>query len=245
MNTGNPFIIRRGGAGGIKEPFAVIGAHYKVGATCICSDGVTILTAPEDASGDYTFFIPNAGTWVITATLDEVPVSQTVVINRQYQYEQVLLDRVYLLRNGVSVISASDWAFAQRGSSSQKVNLDSNGIYFSCNYQYGRGSAQTRYRINFGLTPNYTTLHATYGKQLGGLTGGLNHVAVGYTDVLVEGETDIINSRTDYLIGSADVSSSGSTINELSLDVSNVTREHYIALWVGTQKIYATDLWLE
>ena len=230
-------------SGGSVEPYAVIYAHYKPGATCVCSDGVTTLTA-ADTSGDYVFLLPNAGTWTVTATLDGLPSSYTVTINRRYQCEQVLLDRVYLIRSGVSVLSEDEWLFGQRGKSEQRVFLESGGIHFTCNYNYGRGSAQTAQRINFGLSPNYSTLNAIYAKRIASYSG-LNHAAVGYTDLIVQGENDIINSRSDYLVASDDKTPSNSAPIQLSLDVSGVTREHYVALWVGNENIIATDLWLE
>lgn len=237
--------VRLVGTGsGSVEPFAVIYAHYKPGAVCVCSDGVTTLTA-GDTSGDYVFLLPNAGTWTVTATLDGLPSSYTVAITHRYQCEQVLLDRIYFIRGGVGLLTADEWILGWRGSSSPKTTLDENGSpYFQCNISYGRGSAQIAHRINFGLTPHYTTLHATYEKTESA-GSNLKHVAVGYTDLISQGENDLINSRTDYLIASTDKSPSSSALNEVSLDVSAVTREHYIALWVGTVNVKVRDFWLE
>lgn len=83
---GEAFIVRRGGA----PAFAVIGVTYPAGSVCTCTKGTKTLRA-KDTSGSFPFLIPEAGTWIVSCTDGTRTKSQNVVIDRQYQAENVVL----------------------------------------------------------------------------------------------------------------------------------------------------------
>ena len=69
---------------------ATIVVDYPVGAVCECTDGVTVLTAP-DTSGLWHCDVPNAGSWTVTVTNDSFTKSDTVDITYNGQYVDILL----------------------------------------------------------------------------------------------------------------------------------------------------------
>lgn len=73
---------------------STIAVTFPEGSTCICSDGSTTLIAPT-TSGNYTFTVPNAGTWTVTATDGEKTMSKEVAIATDG--ESQTLELVYIL----------------------------------------------------------------------------------------------------------------------------------------------------
>lgn len=95
---GECFINRRGGGSG--KLFAAISATYPAGSTCTCSNGVKTLKA-KDTSGKALFAIPEAGTWVVTATDGKNSKTAEVVITTETQCESVTLSySLVLFDNG-------------------------------------------------------------------------------------------------------------------------------------------------
>lgn len=75
-------ITNVGGGGGMA--YAYIGVIYDAGATVTCTDGNKTYRA-KDTSGLYTFPVPYAGTWVVTATDGTQTKSESVVITSLWQ----------------------------------------------------------------------------------------------------------------------------------------------------------------
>lgn len=69
---------------------ATITITYPAGSTCTCTDGTTMLTAP-DTSGSHTFVVPNAGTWTVSCTDGTETASKDVSITTDGQSESVTL----------------------------------------------------------------------------------------------------------------------------------------------------------
>ena len=80
----------RTNAGGVPA-FAVISAKYPAGSICTCSDGNIRFTA-KATSDSALFFIPYAGTWIVTATDGDSTTSKTVEITKEGQNVSVALD---------------------------------------------------------------------------------------------------------------------------------------------------------
>lgn len=80
---------------------ATIAVTYPAGSTCTCTNGSTVLTAP-DTSGSYTFIVTTAGTWTVSCTDGTKTASKTVNITTDGQTTSVTLTyELYLLQNGV------------------------------------------------------------------------------------------------------------------------------------------------
>ena len=75
-------ITNVGGGGGMA--YAYIGVVYDAGATVTCTDGNKTYRA-KDTSGLYTFPVPYAATWVVTATDGTKTKSESVVITSLWQ----------------------------------------------------------------------------------------------------------------------------------------------------------------
>ena len=75
-------ITNVGGGGGMA--YAYIGVIYDAGATVTCTDGNKTYRA-KDTSGLYTFPIPYAATWIVTATDGTQTKSESVVITSLWQ----------------------------------------------------------------------------------------------------------------------------------------------------------------
>mgnify|MGYP003292796029 CR=1 FL=1 len=86
-----------------------INVTYPEGSTCTCSDGATTLTA-EDTSGNYTFNVPNVGTWTITVTDGTDTVTKSVEITADGQNESIELHYYTELINSASFVGRADTA---------------------------------------------------------------------------------------------------------------------------------------
>lgn len=239
---------------GAAEPYAVIYAHFLSGATVTCSDGVTTLTA-QVGGEDWAFLLPNAGTWVVSATISGVTTTKSVVISRQYQCEYVTLGRIYLLRDGVNVYGSEIiTAYKHSGDDSYQANYQAGtGIVFTTP-KSGAGdrafSAQFKDMIDFGSTPKFSKLCAFY-TEVTGKWGGYNSRHVGIADVLMSGlQSSIWGSASDVSSSfftnkaySNDTSFTSSVT--LQLDVSGITGQHYIGVMTTKLDSICTDIWLE
>lgn len=79
---------------------ATIAVSYPEGSICTCSNGSTTLTAP-DTSGNYTFTVPYAGTWVVACTDGNNIDSTDVVITSDEQTVTIELSyKLYLYTPG-------------------------------------------------------------------------------------------------------------------------------------------------
>ena len=77
---------------------ATITVTYPAGSTCTCTNGSTVLTAP-DTSGSYTFILTNAGTWTVSCTDGTKTASKTVSITTDGQTASVTLMYQLVLYN--------------------------------------------------------------------------------------------------------------------------------------------------
>lgn len=85
--------------GGGGKVFAVIDITYPAGATCTCSSGPKVLTAP-DTTGHWLAVIPAAGEWTVSSNSSYGPVSETIDVQEKKAYFVVLGGNVYIYNNG-------------------------------------------------------------------------------------------------------------------------------------------------
>lgn len=136
---------------------ATINITYPAGSTCTCSDGTTILSAP-DASGTWACIVPNAGTWTVTSTSETETDSKAVTITTDGQSTSVELSYALFLfkPNAPSDIIAGEWGIPGNGTVTAEAELTVNS-----KNAYGDSktwSARTKGQID--LT-EYSTLQAT------------------------------------------------------------------------------------
>ena len=72
------YIMGLDNAASVDDPDSIITVTYPTGATCICSDGTTTLTAPN-TSGSAVFGV-EIGTWEIIASKDGKEGNEEVII---------------------------------------------------------------------------------------------------------------------------------------------------------------------
>lgn len=77
---------------------ATIAVTYPAGSTCTCTNGSTVLTAP-DTGGSYTFTVPSTGTWTVSCTDGTKTASKTVSITTDGQTASVTLIYQLVLYN--------------------------------------------------------------------------------------------------------------------------------------------------
>ena len=136
-------MIGRTNAGGVGgKPFAVIGVTYPSGSTCTCTKGAKTLTA-KDTSGRWIFYIPSAGTWMVTAVSGDKSASKAVEITAEGQTQSVVLSYDYVIyseteeawKNGYSLINLTEGGGADNG-----ANPDANPPYIGSADEYAIGA---------------------------------------------------------------------------------------------------------
>ena len=245
---GNAFIVRRGGSGGMREPFAVIYAHYPASAVCTCTDGSVTLTAPAGAGGETVFLLPNAGTWTVTAAASGLSDSRTFSVTRQFQTEYANLAVLYLFKNG-AVVPGVSWNLAGNDANAlSRVEIDSGGMHFmEGGGQYLTGNFQSAEKINFGSTPRFNRLVARYGA-VQGFVGSTRRRSVGLgTSYHVGVDTSVYYPFAETFMSyyTAEEAGNGSPAADVILDVSAVTGEYYVNVNVRALALWCTDVWLE
>lgn len=80
---------------------ATIAAIYPVGATCTCTTGDKVLTAP-DTSGRCTFVIPEAGDWTVKAVQGSDSDSVVVGVTEEKSYSVELSFVEWLIKDGTA-----------------------------------------------------------------------------------------------------------------------------------------------
>lgn len=100
-------IIRLGvGAGGKKAQLATIVVTAPTGSTVIATKNDITLTAPE-VNGTWTFSVPEAGTWTLTATKGSNSSSTTVNVIGSYDAELVYSWTATITGNGGGVATVT------------------------------------------------------------------------------------------------------------------------------------------
>lgn len=136
---------------------ATINITYPAGSTCTCSDGTTILSAP-DTSGTWACIVPNAGTWTVTSTSGTETDSKAVTITTDGQSTSVELSYALFLfkPNAPSDIIAGEWEMPGNSTVTAEAEL----VVKSVNNYNGNRLISARTKGQIDLT-EYSTLQAT------------------------------------------------------------------------------------
>ena len=111
---------------------ATINITYPAGSTCTCSDGITILSAP-DTSGTWACIVPNAGTWTVSSTDGDKSKSTDVVITTDGQTENVTLQYITYLFNNGDTCDAITGGWGIGGTSSGSASISGQQIIIIAN----------------------------------------------------------------------------------------------------------------
>lgn len=222
----------RTNAGGVAA-FAVISAKYPAGSICTCSDGNIRFTA-KATSVKALFFIPYAGTWIVTITDptgENKPASETVVITKEGENVSVELSYVlWLYKNGNQCEDVTGgWAVFDINSSGSYVNFEADHIAVGQKATSGRSASVGT--VNKIDVTDYNTLKIIC--SISGFSGG--KVDIGLSDKKTSDTPEIAYMST----------ATATEDTPLELDISNITGEHYIKTngGGGTQEYY--EFWLE
>lgn len=230
---GEAFIVRRGG-GGISSAYAVISVTYPAGSTCTCTKGSKTLRA-KDTSGSYLFLIPESGTWTVSCTDGTDTASQNVVIDSQYQAENVeLFYLLYLYRNGNQFVYVTGgWAIFNN-----QAVLNDDNIYCKQNGVgvYGYGNAHTSNMID--LT-DFSTLNFK-------CRGSTTQDTADWRSAVGISKYNNVNTQSPDKWTSRVILPNDTVEHILTVDISAVTGEYYILATNGyIHGQYVYEVWCE
>lgn len=169
---------------------ATITVTYPAGSTCTCTNGSTVLTAP-DTSGSYTFTVPNTGTWTVSCTDGTQTASKTVTVSAEGEAMSVKLAyELLLFFNGNSYTDVTGgWASKIE---SNPASCSVKGAYLEM--YAGSGGYATSTTGNLIDLTNFNVLEATIAES-GAVNNNRSRVAVldstnqnlAYKDALTQG----------------------------------------------------------
>ena len=228
-------IINRIGGGGGSDAFAVLRATYPAGSFCSCTDGNKTLEA-EGTSGTYLFLIPYAATWTVSCTDGIDTVSEAVEITAEGQSVSIELDYtlwLYDAENGGDItkntggLTTTNSSYGTIGTSSiQFYNLKNTSSAIEV-------IVKTTNKINFSKL-SILKLKRTKDSGWGGTTVPGNYGMV-YLQVY-DGSTVVSQVGVGREYAST----------EISLDVSSVTGEYYVRLYMkmstGISQVVITNV---
>lgn len=204
-------ITNVGGGGGMA--YAYIGVIYDAGATVTCTDGNKTYRA-KDTSGLYTFPVPYAATWIVTATDGTKTKSESVVITSLWQ--DVVADMTFW--NGELFDNGRQFEFITGGWA----------------YRPAKGNNP----VDTSTIDNHIRISRTAsGKQCFVTTGesidltGVESITITYEPVpYVGGRIYLLNDITSSIASgsSANFSSSSDTNTEYIYTLDNISRSYYI-----------------
>lgn len=210
------------GGGGLDNAYAIILVSYPAGSVLTCTDGSTTLTASNTA-GAWAFGVPTAGNWTISCTDGTNTASSVVTITTSAQTEYITLvyDLILFDASGFNV------AFTNVHGATIGANTITNTT-LSDNF-----GARTSNKLNF----------STMGKRyLSIIYSVTNYTSYRYPFNLVVTDGTSIDNYINAVESAAPTNAIKytraaypPTTNQdltLTLDVSNITGEHYAG--VGT-----------
>lgn len=214
-------IIKMGG--GKPKHFAAISVTYPAGATVTCANGSKTLAA-EDTTGKWMFSVPAAGTWTVTATKDGNTKSASVAITTEGQHESIAINfELWLVQDGVDNTdvtggwtSAPLWLSNEVSSRAPDITFRSGEMEIK---QSGPGSANSgmAYANNPIDLSSYSSISInSFSEQ-----EDSNHAKL----VVWKDTPNDKNGVANVGIGVA-------TVMTHTLDVSSLSGEHYIGVYL-------------
>ena len=236
---GDAFIVRHGGVG---KAFAAIVVMYPAGSTCTCTKGTKTLTA-KDTSGSWIFFVPETGTYTVSCTDGTDTASKSVVIDGQYQTKNVVLTyETILYENGD--LHGYDWKVCRQNFAYEAPT--GNTLYV---YQNGAGGAFVC--LGFLINEKIDFTEYSTVKIHGVQVINSNKLGIFITDVvqpsnhfyyyMYQNNPVVASSYTDGTLPSDGI---------VTLDVSNISGEHYLSVGARCATLYeltfeVDKVWLE
>ncbi len=195
---------------------ATIGVTYPDGSTCTCSDGTTTQTAP-DTTGSYTFTVPNAGEWTVTATDGNKTKDATVDITTDGQSKSVTLsyETYYYNKGDLCTVVTGGWAKTGTGGS---LTFNTASMTLKANSFQNATDASTKNKVSLD---NIKTLYFSVKSATSYPTG--------YPRVGIATTNNPDSSEASKWTASKTLSSS-SSFKTVSIDVSSLTGSYYIAV---------------
>lgn len=194
--------------GGGGKVFAVIDITYPAGATCTCSSGSKVLTAP-DTTGQWLAVVPNAGDWVVTITqAGQDSKTETVSVVEGHAYIVELTFQLWLYNSGNECVDITGGWGAVRLKVTR--NEDSINIVPTDQYTANAGLLYTNNKIDF---TNIETLYVN----------GLNSSDI---DAYFALEVAPTQTTVTGAVASANVPKRQTAT--ASLDASALTGEYYV-----------------
>lgn len=184
---------------------ATINITYPAGSTCTCSDGTTILTAP-DTSGTWACVVGNTGTWTVTATDGDKTKSQTVNVTSETTYNVTITFELYIFKSGVGLYSGLT------GFSNATYNSDKIVAKSILGAGSGKGDAvisKEKIDVTQYKTATFSGINCNF--------SGNGNANSSYIYAFVGGASTTIGSATTS--GSATLASN----KTVTVDISNVT----------------------
>ena len=199
--------------------FAVIGVIYPEGSVCTCTDGARELVA-KDTSGQAIFFVPYAGSWIVSCTDGEQTKSETVEITSEGQNVSVVLSyELWLYWNGdecEDVTGGFEKVYQTNGASGSVTN---NGSTMTVVGASGNDSA-----ICGASTKNVVDLSKLESLHIN-IVSAKKGGSAWAGRLLVVSESDNSLQASNAL---AYLNITEATLGELSLDVSGITEGRLI-----------------
>lgn len=199
---------------------ATINITYPAGSTCTCSDGTTILTAP-DTSGTWACVVGNTGTWTVTATDGDKTKSQTVNVTSETTYNVTITFELYIFKSGVGLYSGIT-GFTNATVNSEKIY---SGKWYTKN-----SSMESKESVD---VTSYNTAHFT-GVTVTGNSNGNAHSTTYY--LYVGGASVSIGYSVSY---EYTITSNGS----FSIDISKISGAVKIGLRTTSSNAYDNSTW--
>lgn len=222
-------------SGGTKL-FAAIGVTYPAGSTCTCTNGSKTLKA-KNTSGQCVFAIPEAGTWIVTATNGTNTKSQNVEITSEGQSVSVKLVYTCFLFDKGDQFTDTTGGWKAYGANAYFVSGDG----------YLGVKAQSSNNDYPGIGGTVNPIDLTNFKTLKGMACRRLET----TDVALIGVAKTqTNAASGFVASAKPAYSSSGAFLDFTLDISGLSGPHYIALASSAAGgsyywVQAEQLWLE
>lgn len=211
---------------------ATIVVTYPEGSTCTCSDGKTVLTAP-DTSGICTFTVNNAGEWTVKAVSGSDSASESVSITTDGQSESVTLDYTLV------VLDSSGWNTTKTGEFSKTGGTGTVSVQTAALELYTESTSGVNNRVRtfashknaIDFTP-YKKLTVKYSE-----TSGNNNQNIELIAGVSGDKTTATTAETYTAYAKVIDSASAATAGTFEIDITNVNAVGYICFTHGSNYI--------
>ncbi len=212
---------------------ATIAVTWPAGSTCTCTNGSTVLTAP-DTSGSYTFTVTNTGTWTVSCTDGDKTKSASVSITTEGQAESVGLNyELVFFQTGLGMVTpltVNKW-----NDNVGILNITNEHIQWSY-----RGNSQVEISIYGTSTVDlskYNNVHMTIGAYNGAINDQRDRPHLYVSNDIVTGQGGM---------GGAGMAAytEANAVGTWDLNIAEFSSTMYVGVWGGWDGTI-TRLWLD